>query len=231
MRAEAPTIAARCVPRSCPSAPGSPPSACTGAGHTPTTVDYDTLRPAQHVTESSLGSGSIPPAVQAGTPPRQPERSLNIQPPPVPVASDGVATNQIPQTGAQQQAVDAGRQASSSGAQQEASQARQIAGKVQPASEALSQIHAGAVGAQQAASGSPAGKPAPGVVSEATVQVVPDSKGQMVKHYYRFSNVQLTRKELRFFYPEGVRPSWYCSHGQDVAPCCNGHDSQPCQSA
>ncbi|KAL6781333.1 hypothetical protein ACKKBG_A10715 [Auxenochlorella protothecoides x Auxenochlorella symbiontica] len=184
----------------------APTSKYSGAGHTPTKVDYDTLRPAQHVTESSLGSGSIPPAVQAGTPPRQPERIRNIQPPPAPVASDGVATNQIPQTGAQQQAVDAGRQASSSGAQQEASQARQIAGKVQPASEALPQIHAGAVGAQQAASGSPAGKPAPGVVSEATVQVVPDSKGQMVKHYYRFSNVQLTRKELRFFYPEGFQP-------------------------
>lgn len=82
------------------------------------------------------------------------------------------------------------------------------------AAQAQTQQQAATAGATQAASagdgaataaGTAAGGAAgPGVVSSATIQVVPNAKGELNKYFYRFKNVQLTRKALRFFYPKGV---------------------------
>ena len=38
------------------------------------------------------------------------------------------------------------------------------------------------------------------------MQVVPDSRGQLLKHYYRFHNVRLTRKQLTFYHGDDFQP-------------------------
>lgn len=175
----------------------------TGSGHVPAKTESDNDRPTQRVSEASLVDGNTPPAALARLPPGPPVRSLDGHVPPPPMASGAAGESQTLQTGVEQVDANADHKAGGREAQQ--------------GSENVAEDSQGVAGSQDAASGAQAGKPPPEVVSEATVQVVPDSKGQMSKHYYRFSNVQLTRKELRFFYPEGARapgpglvPGWNC---------------------